>query len=246
MPTIDNNISNAYSIYGRDPREIPLYGMSQAARYLKIPLKTLASWVRGRKYPVGKDGEHATFEPVIKRPDPNSPLLSFMNLIEGHVLCGMRRIESVPFYVVRKALRTLESEYPSAHPLADHEFYVHGVDLFIKRLDEYIPVSGRQWAIKEVLETYLRRIDRGLDKTAIRLYPFIKREYSQDEPKFVFIDPLVSFGRPVIVGTGVPTDIIAERFYAGDTWNVLAKDYDITPQQVQQALRYEAPVRRAA
>jgi len=223
-----------------------LYGVYQAAAYLKIPPATLSSWIKGRKYPVGKEGELRTFEPVIQRPDPNNSSLSFMNLIEAHVLSGMRRIESVPFYIVRKALRTLENEYPSEHPLADHEFYVHGVDLFIKRLGEYIPVSGRQFAIKEVLETYLRRIDRDLNKKAIRLYPFIKKESSQDEPKFVSIDPLISFGRPVIVGTGVPTDVIAERFYAGDSWDVLAKDYDITPQQVQQALRYEAPITRAA
>jgi len=242
------------NFYGSDPRELPTYGMSQAARYLSIPTATLRSWVLGRKYPVGRDGELRDFTPIITPPNPATPLLSFMNLMEAHVLSGMRRIEGVPFYKVRDALKYLEREIPSPHPLIDHTFETDGVDLFVRRLGNLIKVSGHgQLVIAEVVSTYLRRIRRNLQLSAVRLYPFLHphpqslhREVTIEEPESVMIDPLISFGRPVLAGTGVPTDVVADRFFAGESIEDLARDYGIKTAQVQEAVRYESPARQAA
>jgi hypothetical protein len=35
---------------GKDPRDIPTYRVSEAARYLRIPIGTVRSWVAGRRY----------------------------------------------------------------------------------------------------------------------------------------------------------------------------------------------------
>ena len=53
------------------------------------------------------------------------------------------------------------------------------------------------------------------------------------------IDPRVQFGRPCLRGTGIPTSVIAERYKAGDAISALAKDYDRTPEEIEDALRYE-------
>ncbi|HWS55053.1 MAG TPA: DUF433 domain-containing protein [Pyrinomonadaceae bacterium] len=230
---------------GEDPREVPLYSIPRASRYLKIPQRTIRDWVMGWKYQT-MQGERL-LDPVIKLPKPDVPVLSFMNLVEAHVLGGMRRLENVPFPKVRRGLNFLEERYPSRHPLADRLFETDGVNLFIRDLDQLINISENgQVEMKEVVSEYLRRIDRNINVGVVRLYPFLKKEPSFDEPKRVMIDPLISFGRPVLVGTGVPTDIIAERFYAGDTFDDLAKDYDITPAQVEEAIRYEGDTRKAA
>ncbi|HEV2912863.1 MAG TPA: DUF433 domain-containing protein [Pyrinomonadaceae bacterium] len=242
------------SFYGADPREIPLYGISQAARYLSIPTATLHSWTMGRKYPVGQQREMRDFKPIIIPPDPNLPMLSFINLMEAHVLSGMRRIEGVPFYKVRSALEYLDREIPSPHPLIEHHFETDGVDLFVRRLESLIKVSGHgQVVIAEVVSTYLRRIKRDLNLNAVRLIPFLRQEPQSlakdvdiEEPEKIMIDPLISFGRPVIVGTGIPTDVVADRFFAGEYVEDLAKDYGITPEQVQEAVWYESPTRKAA
>lgn len=232
-------------LYSNDPREIPLYGLSRAAAYLKMPLTTLRSWVRGRKYPVGQKGEIRFFEPIIRLPQPGVPMMSFMNLVEAHVLNGMRRIENIPFYKVRSALAVIEKQMPAPHPLVERQFETDGIDLFIDHFGQTINQAG-QVIIRDVIAMYLRRIDRDVDLTALRLYPFLRKDETHDEPKHVMIDPLISFGRPVLVGTGVPTDVVAERFYAGDSWDDLARDYGLTPQQVEEAIRYEAPTTRAA
>lgn len=178
---------------------------------------------------------------------PETPMLSFMNLVEAHVLGGMRRLENVPFNKVRTGLSFLERRAPSSHPLADWLFETDGVNLFVRELGGLVNISENgQIEMEEVVSRYLRRIDRNINAGVMRFYPFLKKEPSHDEPKRVMIDPLVSFGRPVLVGTGVPTDVIAERFYAGDTFDDLAKDYDITPKQVEEAVQYEGDARRAA
>lgn len=230
---------------GEDPREIALYTVPRASRYLKIPQRTIRDWVMGWKYQT-KSGMRQ-LDPVIKLPKPDVPILSFMNLVEAHVLGGMRRLENVSFPRVRKALSFLEEQFPSTHPLADQLFETDGVNLFIRRLDQIINISANgQIEMQEIVSRYLRRIDRNINAGVVRLYPFLKKEPSFDEPKRVMIDPLISFGRPVLVGTGVPTDVIAERFYAGDTFDDLANDYGITPKQVEEAVQYEGDTRRAA
>ncbi|HEX8286336.1 MAG TPA: DUF433 domain-containing protein [Pyrinomonadaceae bacterium] len=231
--------------YGVDPREVPLYTIPRAARYLKIPERTIRNWVSGWKNRV-KEGVRF-LGPVIKLPQPETPMLSFMNLVEAHVLGGIRRLENVAFYKVRTGLSFLEKRAPSPHPLADWLFETDGVNLFVRELGGLINISENgQIEMEAVVSGYLRRIDRNINAGVLRLYPFLKKDPTYDEPKRVMIDPLVSFGRPVLVGTGVPTDVIAERFYAGDTFDDLAKDYDITPAQVEEAIRYEGDTRKAA
>lgn len=237
-----NKISeqNIRRIYGDDPKEIPLYGITQTAAYLKIPVPTLRTWIKGRKYPVGQNRETKFSTPVIKLPKAELPMLSFMNLIEAHVLKGIRKIENIPFYKVRNALGYVEEKFQSKHPLADYQFLTDGVELFIEHLDELVTVSkSGQLVFRELIQTYLRRIDRNPDKSPIRLYPFLKRDSEKDETKIISIDPLVSFGRPVIVGTGVPTEVISERFQAGDSIQELKKDYGISEEKVLEAIRYE-------
>lgn len=239
----NKRVTKAYG--GTDPREVALYTIPRASRYLKIPQRTIRNWVSGWKYQT--EVGQRVLDPVIRLPKPDVPVLSFMNLVEAHVLGGMRRLENVSFRKVRTGLGFLEKQFPSPHPLADRLFETDGVNIFIRDLDELINISENgQVEMKEVVSGYLRRIDRNVNAGVIRLYPFLKKEPSYDEPKRVMIDPLVSFGRPVLVGTGVPTDVIAERFYAGDTFDDLAKDYDITPTQVEEALRYEGDNRKAA
>lgn len=68
----------------QDVRELPAYGVAEAAHYLLVPRATLRSWVAGMSY--GSDAERKFFKPIIQ-PAATSPVaLSFINLIEAHVL----------------------------------------------------------------------------------------------------------------------------------------------------------------
>ena len=73
----------------RDLHSLPAYGIKEAAHYLSIPNATLRSWVLGRHYPTGTGKRF--FWPIIELPDKDQRLLSFVNLVEAHVLDAIRR-----------------------------------------------------------------------------------------------------------------------------------------------------------
>jgi uncharacterized protein (DUF433 family) len=98
--------------------------------------------------------------------------------------------------------------------------------------------------MRELLEAHLRRIERDERGLAVRLFPFTRRR-ELDEPRVVVIDPRVSFGRPVLVGTGIPTSVIADRYKAGESMDQLADDYGRPRLEIEEAIRCELEVQAA-
>ena len=114
-----------------------------------------------------------------------------------------------------------------------------GVDLFIQEYSHLINVSrAGQVEMKRMIESYLSRVERDSSGIPIKLYPFT-RTYRTNEPCPIVIDPLISFGRPVLVGTGIPTALIAQRYKAGESIEDLAKDYAREKDEIEKAIRCE-------
>jgi len=228
----------------QDVRELPAYGVAEAAHYLLVPRATLRSWVVGMSY--GSDSKRKFFKPVIE-PAATSPVaLSFINLIEAHVLAAIRRKHRVNMPAVRRAIDFLKNEFGSSHPLADHKFETNGVDLFVERYGQLVSASeGGQVAVRELLQAHLRRIDRDDKGFPLRLYPFTRVDETE-QPKNIVIDPFISFGKAVITGTGVSTDIVAERFKAGESADELANDYGCAREKIEEAIRCELSLAEAA
>lgn len=222
---------------GRDPRELPAYTLVEAGHYLSVAENTLRTWVYGRPYP-SRGGTKRT-KPLIVPADREKRLLSFVNLLELHVISGIRREHQIDMRKVRRAIDTLERKFKSAHPLIEQDMVTDGTDIFVEELGELVNLSQEgQRAMRALLEAHLKRIERDEAGLAIRLFPFTGRP-SPDAPRLVSIDPRVAFGRPVIAGTRVPTSEIAERFKAGDSFEDLLKEYDCAPAEIQEALRCE-------
>lgn len=221
-----------------DPREVPTYGLAEAAHYLGIPFATLRSWVAGRAYPVA-DGQNF-FHPVIDIADKKGKRLSFINLVEAHVLDAIRRREhKIQLPKIRKAIGYLKKEFQSKHPLADQQLETDGLDLFVQKYGQLIDISHEgQLAMREMLEAFLKRVRRDPRGVPIKLYLFTRRG-EIDEPLNVVVDPTISFGRPTLVGTNIPTSVLAERFKAGDSPEELAEDYGRPKKEIEEAIRYE-------
>lgn len=227
-----------------DVLELPSYGIVEAAHYLRIPPATIRSWVSGRHYPT-KSGKQF-FSPIVHLADHENKLLSFMNLVEVHVLDAIRREHEISLDKVRIAVRFLEREFSSKHPLAEREFETDGLNLFIQKYGQLINISqDGQLAMKDLLKAYLQRIERDPFGIPVKLYPFTRKRAPQ-EPKAVVIDPRVSFGRPVLAGTGIATAVIAERYKAGESMDELADDYGRKRLEIEEAIRCELSIEAAA
>jgi uncharacterized protein (DUF433 family) len=238
-----------HDIYrGRDPREIPSYGIWESAHLLKIPPDTLKSWIRGRKYPTERYGQRE-FAPLITLPDEDLPLLSFVNLVEAHVLDAIRYKHKIPLPNVRSAVEHLREKYGSEHPLAEFWFQQAGLDLIVDIAGRLENVTRKgQLEIREWITAYLKRIERDPAGSAVALYPYLTRHPQQveEEPKLVLIDPRISFGKAILVGVGVPTAVIADRNEAGESISELAKDYGCEASEIKKAIDYENALPKAA
>jgi uncharacterized protein (DUF433 family) len=226
-----------------DPRFSPAYSTADAARYLRLPEETLRSWIFGRMYLVS--GRQKRSRPLIHLDDRSRRYLSFINLVEGHVLAAIRRNHGVRLPKVRAALDYVRRQFHIERPLMDEAFQTDGLDLFVERYGEVINASREgQRALKDIISAYLQRIERDTRGLPIKLYPFtresdVTRSPIQD-PRLVVMIPTVSFGRPVVAGTGIPVAAIYERYKAGDSVADLVNDFRLETSAVEEAIRCEA------
>ena len=228
----------------KDPRDVPAYSIAEAAHYLGIPGSTLRSWFVGQAYVHG--GERRQFHAVIRPADRNSSGLSFSNLVEAYVLTGIRREHRVGLPTIRRGLDYLVKRLGSKRPLLEEQFATLGADLFVERVGEIINLSKNgQVEMADLIRAYLDRVERDAKGLPIKLYPFMRSQPLRDQPRSVVIDPRISFGRPVVAGTGIPTAVLAEQFKAGDPVPTLAKDYGASEEAVWDAIRCELDLKAA-
>ncbi len=88
------------------------------------------------------------------------------------------------------------------------------------------------------MQNYLKRIEWDETDNPAKLYPFTRTKESE-LPRLIVINPTVSFGEPILEGTGIPTSILARRYAAGDSIEELTVDYDCDRLKVEEAIRYE-------
>lgn len=227
---------------------MPIYPVVDAARYLHIPLGTLRVWLNGRTYKT-QDGQQFS-KPLIQRPNldcsqfPSANLikkqLSFTNLVEAHVLRVIREDHKIKLDRVRTALDYIEETLGIPHPLASARFETDGMDLFLDTIETFINVSrSGQLAMKKILKDLLTRIEWDEKGIATRLSPIVYSPNREEVGRLLYIDPRISFGRPTIAGTGIPTDVIVSRYNGGDEIEAIADDYNCKPDQVYAAIWFE-------
>jgi uncharacterized protein (DUF433 family) len=225
--------------------DTPAYGAGEVARILNLPPATVKAWCFGQGYR-SASGERKYFQPVIEAASPNFRLLSFVNLCELHVLSAIRRHHKITLLKVRESVEYLRSRLGANHPLVDREFKTNGIDLFVEHAAQLLNVSRQgQEALRGEFELALARIERDRAGSPIRLFPFSRTGVqSSEQPRAIVIDPRLSFGRPVLSTAAIPTDIIVDRFRAGDSLTEMAQDYGVDETEIEEALRFEQ--RRAA
>ncbi len=213
-------------------RNSPLYSQAEAARYLLIPPSTLRYWA------IGESTNTRTVKPVIETPKGSSQL-SFLNLVELHILDSLRKSHKIDFPTIRKSLEFVKRELDTKRPLLDEEFETDGVSLFVDRYGKLINVSQEgQEAMRAVLHSSLNRVERDSRHIPIKLFPYTQTNL-ETSPRLISMSPSLFSGRPVINGTGISTMVIASRYKAGDSVEELSSDFNQPSQAIQEAIRCE-------
>ena len=223
------------SLYGGvDPRDLPRYTYPESSRATGVPVSTVAAWVRGMPYT--RSGKTRFFQPVIERPDPNDPRLSFNNVLEVYVLRALREVHEVKLDKIRQAIQIAREEEGVDRVLIDPQLRTTGGDLFLNHYLELVTLShSRQMAMRAILQAFLQRVapDRSWLTPQAR-----NPNLSGSSP--VFVSPFVSFGNAIIQRRGVSTNVIASRLNLGESRQDIVEDYELTEDEFEEAILYEA------
>lgn len=170
-------------IQDRDLRfAVPLYTVTEAARYVRVPRSTLHAWARG--YDRVFDARAAVHgDAVITAFDTGraQPSIPFIGLAEALVLAAFRKT-GVSLQHIRHALPILEREVGLEHALASRRLYTDGAailydfahrpvatDHIAVELSGLTRVVDGQRVFAEVVGDYLRRITYAEDGWAAQL-----------------------------------------------------------------------------
>lgn len=211
----------------------PLYSFAEADRLARVTRGTSSRWLKGYKYWYSPE-ERRAMPPITPGHEPPG-VVSFIDLIEV-IAAGKLRQKGFSLRRIRQINEYCQLALSMDRPLVTETFKTNGRDVFVKAesgfLLDVLHERGTQ-AWDEVLDPFLDTLDYE-DETARRWWPSGK-----DEP--IVVDPDYGFGLPVVWRSGVRTEIVAERFRAGDTRQEIAYDFGISPGEVEAALRYELP-----
>jgi len=229
---------------GEDPWDIALYTYSEAAKILDIPSSTLRAWTVGQYYTVRE--ERRLFAPVIKRPSADDTRLSFANLLEAFVVRALRVEYDVALHTIREALDIAQHELQISRLLIHPQLSTSGGELLLDQVFQLEQLSRhRQLVIREVVESYLKRVEWDRGDHPLWLFPWPRRPRHDPESTLIGINVRISFGRPLIASVGVSTEIIALRVDAGESPEAIMRDYGLSNDEFFEALHFEGK-RRAA
>jgi uncharacterized protein (DUF433 family) len=233
-----------------DRRTRPIYSIEEAAGYLRIPINTLRAWTVGRRKADG-DGY---YEPVLQFVNQNLRRLSFYDLVEAHILRAAVD-QNVPLQQLKRGLAYLRQKHPNnPRPLLTYDFLTDGKYLLVGGMlgprdkDREVLLNASvhgQLEMTGVLAGHLQQLVKGFDEY-VKLVGRDRSKskmpdtlFPKDGQKIISITSGVFSGRPVIEGTRIPTAIIAQRFLAGEDSAALAKDYRISREKIEAAIKYE-------
>lgn len=218
-------------------KNIPAYSIKDTAQYLRIPLKNVRAWTTAIDYDTKKGS--LFLDPFIDIPSSQQGLLSFINIVEAHILQAIQGVHKIQPFQLWNSINYIKDKLEIIYPLANQRFATKGIDLFVQHYGELIQADNDLCdRLILVINTYFQRVEFDDYELPSKLYP-ITHPTAHSSPKAVSIDPLVAFGRLVINGTGITTSIIKERYSAGESIEDLAIDYNRDRLCIEEAIRCE-------
>lgn len=211
----------------------PSYTMAEAARYLSIPAPTIRAWFLGLDYP------RQYLKSAIRKAAPDDWRLSFSNLVEAHVLRGLRTKHGIFMADVRKAIDDVQERLSIERLLISPKLKAGAGKMFIDQYSELIelPMSG-QIVIRSAFEHHLEAVVHDPEGAPVKLYPWMPDPLGKPRTT-IMIDPEVSFGTPVTAYRGIGTAVLTDMVDAGVSFDNLATEYALSSEEVADAIRFE-------
>ncbi len=211
-----------------------IYAFGEAARLTGVPVQRLRAWfLPGKRV---KPLTEPDYTPISGR-----YAISFLDMIDAMVANGFRN-EGVSFQKLRLVYHNLSRRFGTKHAFCRKDIATDGQTVFLRAVKEtqdrqLIDMFNNQ-RVMLILEPILTNVQFDeITKLALRWHV---------TPEIV-LDPARNFGKPVLLDSGVSTDVIADAFAseAGDAQRV-ADWYGIDTDDVLAAVRFQSGLRSPA
>jgi uncharacterized protein (DUF433 family) len=189
-----------------------------------------------RRWLEGYERSGRFYDPVL-RPEPTGSEVTWGEMVEARLLAEFRS-RSVPVQRMRPAIVALRKEF-GRYPLAQSRPFldVEGRELVrvvqdqvgLDRELQLVVVRNDQLVLAETAERFRSAVEYR-DGAVVRLKP-------EARTPAVVMDPSHAFGQPAI--RNVRTEVLAEDYRAGTSREDVADLYDLTVDQVDDAIRFE-------
>ena len=191
----------------------PLYTVSEAAHLAHVSPNTVRNWL------YGSERQESLFR------TPQTPMVSFLQLVEILVAANFRKAVRVSLQRVRRAYTNAQEMFQLENPFAHLRLEVIGGHIVHAIHDPLaLPTyqsmdEPAQWTLPGLVLNVINQIRYESDLAA-RWYPV-----GDDIP--IVVDPRITSGVPTIEGRRVTVRIIRKRFLAGQEIDFIAQDYEL-------------------
>ncbi len=162
---------------------------------------------------------------------PKEKAVNFYVLMELYTLFQLQIMGVSARRVVESRTHICE-ETGWQYPFATSSVLSDGKNIWYQFQDAIVNANGsRQTTFISMMQDFSQKIDFDEQFVAARFYPM-------GRDKNIVIDPNRQFGKPVVKGANVATEIIFALFESGESENAIATHYEISIQSVQDAILF--------
>jgi uncharacterized protein (DUF433 family) len=219
-----------------------LYTVPESARLTRISTGKIRRWIRGYNFRSGESIRHsdAVWQGEIK-PLDNKVSLSFRDLLELRFVDAFIRA-GVSWRTMRRAHAKAQEELGTTHPFCSNRIFTDGRRILLQQGKEdsdqiLIDLATNQAEFLRIVEPFRKELEfSGND---VIWWPLGKQRQ-------IVLDPKRNFGQPTVTRSGVPTATLARSVKANSSQEIVARWYEVHPDEVNDAVEFEESLAKAA
>jgi uncharacterized protein (DUF433 family) len=214
-----------------------IYAVPEAARIIHVPAWRIRRWLRGYEFNT-KGGRHSS--PSVWRgqlqPLGGKVALGFRDLLEARCIDAF--IEAgVSWSFLRKAHVRARQLIGHDHPFCTNRFSTDGKTIFFETREASTETClwdmvDLQRVFDQIIRPFLQDVEYDEGQTPARWWPCGK-------DRSVTLDPLRSFGQPIIHTVGIPTRVLADSVAGNGSVEEVARWFEAPLAAVVDAVAYE-------
>jgi uncharacterized protein (DUF433 family) len=219
-----------------------IYTVSETARLARIPAGKIRRWIRGYTFRYGESvrRSEAVWQTDME-PIDNKLALSFRDMLELRFVDAFIKA-GVSWATMRRAHANAQKELKTTHPFCSQRIATDGKNILLQQAKEdsdaaLLNLVTNQREFSRIVHDFLKELEFSGDE--IVWWPLGKNRQ-------IIVDPRRNFGQPTVAKSGVPAQILARSVRANSSEDLVARWYEVQPEEIRDAIEFEESLAKAA